>query len=65
MKTLHVILKNTVEDGSHEHIEIDKVGNASINDAFLIIYSDDIITEYPTMGKFFLTDVVGYWIEEV
>lgn len=64
MKTLHVILKNTVEDGSHEQIEIDEVGNAQINDMYLMIYSDEILPAHPTMGKFDLSEIVGYWIEE-
>ena len=64
MKTLHVILKNTVGDGTHEHIEIDEVGNASINDTYLMIYSDEVLPAHPTMGKFDLSEIVGFWIKE-
>lgn len=64
MKTLHVILKNKVEDGSHEDIEIDDVGCVSTNDMYLLIYSDEIIPANMTMGKFDLSEIVGYWIEE-
>lgn len=64
MKTLHVILKNKIEDGSHEHIEIDEVDNVSTNDMYLMIYSDEIILAHSTMGKFDLSEIVGYWIEE-
>jgi hypothetical protein len=64
MKTLHVILKNKIEDGCHEHIEIDEVGSVSTNDMYLMIYSDEIIPANMTMGKFDLSEVVGYWIEE-
>lgn len=65
MKTLHIILKNTVDDGSYEQIEIDKVGDVKINEGYLMIYSDEIMPVHPPMGKFFLTEIVGYWIEEV
>ena len=64
MKTLHVILKNKIEDGCHEHIEIDGVDIVSTNDMYLMIYSDEIIIGHSTMGKFDLSEIVGYWIEE-
>lgn len=64
MKTLHVILKNTVDDGTHEQIEIDEVGSVSTNDMYLMIDSDEILSACPTMGKFDLFEIIGYWIEE-
>lgn len=64
MKTLHVILKNKIEDGSHEQIEIDEAGTVQTNDMYLMIYSDEIIPAHSTMGKFDLSEIVGYWIEE-
>lgn len=64
MKTLHVILKNKIEDGCHEDIEIHGVGIVSTNDMYLMIYSDEIIPAQSAMGKFDLCEIVGYWIEE-
>ena len=64
MKTLHVILKNTVEDGTHEEIEIDCAGIATIKEMYLNIYSDEVIPAHSPMGKFDLSEIVGYWIEE-
>lgn len=64
MKTLHVILKNKIEDGCYENIEIDGVGDVSTNDMYLMIYSDERLPAQTTMGKFDLFEIVGYWIEE-
>lgn len=64
MLELHIVLRSTLSDGSHEQIDILDCGEASIEDGYLIIYSnaDSVVTN--VMGSFYLPEVIGYWIEE-
>ena len=61
---LHIILKNTVEGGEHEEIMIEGVGNVRIDEGYIIIFSDAIMELHPNMGKFFLSEIVGWWFEQ-
>lgn len=64
MLELHIVLRSTLSDGSHEQIDILDCGEAAIKDGYLTIYSksDSVIAN--VMGLFYLPEVIGYWIEE-
>lgn len=64
MRELHIVLKSTLEDGSHEQIDILDCGIVSINDNYLDIYSADDNVLIHVIGSFDLSEIIGYWIEE-
>lgn len=64
MLELHIVLKSTMEDGSHEQIDILDCGKVSANDGYLVIYSKDDSIVLNVMGQFYLPEVIGYWVEE-
>lgn len=64
MLECHIVLRSTLQDGSHEQIGILDCGQASIIDGWLIIYSKEDSVVLKEMGHFFLPEIIGYWIEE-
>lgn len=64
MRELHLVLKSTLEDGSHEQLDIFDCGIVAINDNYIDIYSGDDSVLPHIMGSFDLAEIIGYWIEE-
>lgn len=65
MIVMHIVLKSVLENGEHEQIDILDVGSVSISDCYLTIYptGDSVIPS--VMGKFDMSDIIGYWLEEM
>lgn len=64
MLELHVVLKSSLGDGSHEQIDILDCGNVPTNDCYLVIHSNDDSVVLNVMGRFDLSEIIGYWVEE-
>lgn len=64
MLECNIVLKSTLEDGSHEQIDILDCGYVSMEDIYLVIYSPDDSVISKVMGRFDLSEIIGYWIEE-
>lgn len=65
MIEIHIVLKSVLENGQHEQIVIIDIGSVSISDCYLTIYpiGDSVIPS--VMGKFDMSDIIGYWLNEM
>ena len=67
--TVHVFLKNKIDDGEYQEIEILGVDNIRMDEFYLSIYgnitNEDQIIELPLIGQFISCDVIGYYLEDL
>lgn len=68
--TAHVFLKNKIEDGELQEIEILGVDNMRMDEFYLSIYGnlmneDEQTIELPLIGMFLSCEVIGYYMEDL
>ena len=64
MQELHIVLRSTLHDDSHEQIDILDCGDVIVEDTSLVIDSSKDSIVINVMGRFDLAEILGYWIEE-